>query len=263
MKRAPIELVLIGIGTGNPDHLTLEAVKALKGADLVLVPLKGNAKADLAGVRRAILAKHVDSAQTAIAEFAMPVRDAAEPDYRRGVERWHDAIAVAWRREIEAYRTQTGVSSALSVALLVWGDPSLYDSTLRIAERLQAVMDVQVRVVPGLTSIQMLTAAHAIPLNEIGQSVLITTGRQLKENGWPGCADTVVVMLDGETSFRHISPDGVLIWWGAYLGLEQQLIVGGPLQEVGGRIVDMRAKAREEHGWIMDVYVLRRSPRQD
>jgi hypothetical protein len=27
-SRAMIELLLIGIGTGNPDHLTLEAVKA-------------------------------------------------------------------------------------------------------------------------------------------------------------------------------------------------------------------------------------------
>jgi len=31
-----IELLLVGIGTGNPDHLTLQAVKALNSADLIL-----------------------------------------------------------------------------------------------------------------------------------------------------------------------------------------------------------------------------------
>lgn len=261
MKRPSIELDLIGIGTGNPQHLTLEAVKALKGAGLVLVPLKGDAKGDLAKVRRAILGEHVDSAQTEIVEFKMPVRDAADPDYRAGVERWHEAIAAVWKREIEAWCTRASQIPA-RVALLVWGDPSLYDSTLRIAERLRAAMDLQVRVIPGLTSIQVLTAAHAIPLNEIGESVLITTGRQLREGGWPECADTLVVMLDGETSFVHVPPDGISIWWGAYLGLEQELIIAGPLADCSARIVEARAKARSAHGWIMDVYVLRRSPRE-
>ncbi|MCA3862067.1 MAG: hypothetical protein IOB81_25890, partial [Burkholderia sp.] len=46
------------------------------------------------------------------------------------------------------------------LALLVWGDPALYDSSLRIAERLQAGgLPLRVRVVPGLTSLQLLTAA--------------------------------------------------------------------------------------------------------
>lgn len=262
MTSRTIELILIGIGTGNPDHLTLEAVKALKTADLVLVPLKGAAKADLADVRRAILAAHVESPPTRIAEFDMPVRDAADPDYRRGVDRWHDAIAAAWKHEIdvhfEAGHLQDSPRGPLRVALLVWGDASLYDSTLRIAERLRTVMPLDVRVVPGLTSVQLLTAAHAIPLNEIGESVLITTGRQLRELGWPDHVDTLVVMLDGETSFLNVPPDGVSIWWGAYLGLEQQLTVSGPLSETSARIVTLRAEARRQHGWIMDIYILRR-----
>ncbi|MFT6784926.1 MAG: precorrin-6A synthase, partial [Dinoroseobacter sp.] len=34
-------LLLIGIGTGNPDHLTGQARKAIAGADLILIPDKG------------------------------------------------------------------------------------------------------------------------------------------------------------------------------------------------------------------------------
>ena len=250
-----IELLLIGIGTGNPDHLTLEAVKALETADLILIPDKGEAKAELRDVRQAILARHVPGALARIAAFTMPVRDAANPDYKDGVDRWHDAVAEAWKRTIEAH---IGPAKSGRVALLVWGDPSLYDSTLRIAERLKRVWPLSVRVIPGLTSVQVLTAAHGIPLNEIGASVLITTGRQLAQKGWPAGADTLVVMLDGETAFTKIEEEGVRIWWGAYLGLPQEMIVSGPLPDVSQRIVEARAAAREKNGWIMDIYLLRR-----
>lgn len=249
-----IELLLIGIGTGDPDHLTLGALKALKSADLILVPLKGRQKADLAQVRRAILAAHVTDPSVRIAEFLMPMRDAGG-DYLEGVERWHDAIAEAWRREIADGLSGRGGR----VALLVWGDPSLYDSTLRIADRLSTLMPLRVSVVPGLTSIQLLTAAHCLPLNAIGASVLITTGRHLRTIGWPDGADTLVVMLDGETSFETVPPEGVEIWWGAYLGLPQQMLMAGPLAEAGPRIVEARRDARARNGWIMDIYILRRS----
>jgi precorrin-6A synthase len=87
-----------------------------------------------------------------------------------------------------------------SVALMVWGDPSLYDSTLRIAARLG---DVAVRVIPGITSLQVLTAAHAIPLNSLAAPVTITTGRQLREHGWPEVPVTVAVMLDKGGAFHQ------------------------------------------------------------
>jgi precorrin-6A synthase len=218
------------------------------------VPVKGDAKADLLDVRREILARHVSSPR--IAEFAMPVRDASNPDYHDRVERWHDAIATAWKREIEAHLESA--DKAGCVALLVWGDPSLYDSTLRIAERLARELPLSVRVIPGLTSIQVLTAAHRIPLNGIGASVLITTGRQLCQVGWPAGIDALVVMLDGETAFTKIDQEGVTIWWGAYLALPQEIVISGALPEVSERIVRTRAAARAENGWIMDIYLLRR-----
>ncbi len=253
-----LKLLLIGIGTGNPDHLTLQAVKALKTADLVLVPIKGEAKADLADVRREILREHMDVSRTTVVEFEMPRRDAADPDYRHGVDRWHDAIAEAWQRAFDGHLSLEEDVEARA-ALLVWGDPSLYDSTLRIAARLAREREVEVEVIPGLTSVQLLTAAHTIPLNEVGAPVLITTGRQLRDHGWPAGAETLVVMLDGATSFETLQPDGIEIWWGAYLGLPPETIIGGPLADVGAKIVATRTALRAEHGWIMDVYLLRRT----
>lgn len=249
-----IELLLVGIGSGNPDHLTLQAIKALNAADLVMIPRKGENKADLAELRRSICADVITNPATRIVEFELPVRDAATPDYRTRVDDWHDAIAGVWKDTVLAELGSEG-----SVALLVWGDPSLYDSTLRIAERVAQSMTLSVRVIPGITSLQALTAAHAMPLNEIGAPFIVTTGRQLREDGWPQGANTVAIMLDGECSFQAVAPEGVTIWWGAYVGMAEEITLSGPLAETGPRIVESRAEARERHGWIMDIYILRRA----
>jgi precorrin-6A synthase len=251
-----IELTLVGIGTGNPDHVTRQGVLALNAADLILVPRKGAGKADLAELRLQLCAALVTNPATQVVGFDMPVRDADDPDYPAAVNRWHDAIAEVWFATIRSHRPAGG-----RVALLVWGDPSLYDSTLRIAERLALQLPLKVSVVPGITALQALTAAHAIALNDINAPVTITTGRQLRDHGWPPSADTVAVMLDGACAFQHLPPEGITIWWGAYLDMPQQLCIAGPLAEVGGQIQAARQAARAAHGWIMDTYLMRRSGR--
>ena len=103
-------------------------------------------------------------------------------------------------------------------------------------------------MIPGVTAIQALCAAHAIPLNEIGAPFLVTTGRQLREGGWPHGVETVVVMLDGGTAFQSLDPAGLHIWWGAYLGMPHQIIFSGPLAEVGAKIVGCARKGAGEAG---------------
>ena len=238
------ELVLVGIGTGNPDHLTRAGEAAIRAAEVILVPRK-EGKGDLADLRLAICRDLGVEAKVRL--FDLPLRDASG-DYRAGVDAWHDAIAAAW---VAALPPEAG-----TVALLVWGDPSLYDSTLRIAGRL--LPGPTIRVIPGITALQALTAAHAIPLNRINAPVLITTGRQVRDHGWPKGADRVAVLLDGETSFLSLDPGGLTIWWGAFLGMENETLVHGPLSQVAQTIVRVRAEARAAHGWIMDTYLLER-----
>lgn len=248
-----IDLALIGIGTGNPDHLTAQAVQVMNQADLILLPRKGDAKSDLIDLRRVLCAQLL-TASVQVVEFDLPVRDAGDADYLGAVHDWHAAIAAAWQAQIAAHLPNGG-----QLALLIWGDPSLYDSTLRIADQLiQAGMDVAVRVIPGITSIQALTAAHAIPLNRLGEPVMITTGRMLRAHGWPRDADTLVVMLDGNCAFATLPTDGIAIWWGAYLGMPHETLIHGPLAQAGPRIVAERAALRARHGWIMDVYLMRK-----
>lgn len=249
-----MELTLVGIGTGNPDHLTLQAVEAIRAADLVLIPDKGENKQELADLRRRIAAGCVGEGRIQVLSFPMPKRDPAVTDYRTQVRLWHDAIAQVWLDTLAPY------PEARKVALLVWGDPALFDSTLRIAGRLRKDLPLDLKVVPGLMSLQVLAASHAIPLNRLAEPFLVTTGRHLREQGWPSGIDTLVVMLDGECSFTTLDPAGVSIWWGAYLGMKGEILAHGPLSETGPRILKARAEARERRGWIMDIYLLRREP---
>jgi precorrin-6A synthase len=248
-----LTLSLIGIGCGDPAHLTRKAVDAINAADLILIPRKGEEKSDLADLRRQICADVLTNEATRVVEFDLPVRNGTREDYRAGVDDWHDAVATSWSREIEQHLGKDG-----RVALLIWGDPSLYDSSLRIARRLDCLPEIE--VIPGITAIQALCAAHALPLNEIGEPFLVTTGRRLREGGWPDGVDTVVVMLDGGTAFEVLDTEGIHIWWGAYLGMPHEILFSGSLADVGATIAGARRAARERHGWIMDCYILKRAP---
>ena len=179
-----------------------------------------------------------------------PVRDASG-DYRDGVDAWHREIADAYRALLRA--------EAGTAALLVWGDPSLYDSTLDVLERILAEGSLQFdyEVVPGISSVQALAASHRIALNRVGGPVHITTGRRLAD-GFPDHSDDVVVMLDAACAFEGLADQDLEIYWGAYLGTDDELLVSGKLAEVAAEIKATRRAARERKGWIMDTYLLRR-----
>ncbi|WP_170549654.1 precorrin-6A synthase (deacetylating) [Ruegeria atlantica] len=242
------ELSLIGIGTGNPDHVTLQGANAIRDADLILIPHKGENKADLAGLREEIIAAVTDTPPQ-IAYFDIPKRR-ADNGYLRGVDEWHDTIALRWHEAIAAH------PNTRQVVLLIWGDPSLYDSSLRIASRLDP--EPTTRVIPGITALQALTAAHAIPINDLGAPFVVTTGRRIRDEGWPANASKVAVMLDGECSFQSLDMADYDIWWGAYVGMKDEILIKGALTDVAQEILDTRAKARADHGWIMDIYLLKK-----
>mgnify|MGYP003636580943 FL=1 len=251
-----ITLSLIGIGTGNLDHVTLAAVRALNNADLILLPRKGEAKSDLIDLRRLLCERLLEApVSTRIVEFDLPSRE-SKNDYLGAVDDWHAAIASVWAQLMDEHLPSGG-----RVGMLVWGDPSLYDSSLRITQRLSAAgKQVEVEVVPGITSLQVLTAEHKIPLNALAEPVHITTGRRLRERGWPSDAATVAVMLDSGGAFASLPQEDTYIWWGAYLGMDKQCLIKGWLNEVSDEIIERRAELRESYGWIMDCYLMAREP---
>ncbi|MBB5914594.1 precorrin-6A synthase [Nocardia transvalensis] len=247
------QLYVIGIGAGDPAQVTVQAIEAMRRVDVFFVIGKGDAKQELVEVRTAILAAHVDRPYRTV-EIPDPPRDRVVGDatYRGVVEDWHERRAALLE---EAFAGTEGVGG-----ILVWGDPSLYDSTLRMVERVIArgAQRFDYTVIPGVTSAQALAARHRIVLHDIGEPVHITTGRRLREEGVaPG--ESTLVMLDGEASFGTVPGNDLHIWWGAYLGMPDETLIEGPLRAVEDRIIRCRDDLRARKGWIMDIYLLRRA----
>ncbi|HEX5610545.1 MAG TPA: precorrin-6A synthase (deacetylating) [Solirubrobacterales bacterium] len=246
-------LFAIGIGAGDSEQLTVEAVRALNGLDVVFVVDKGEEVAELAALREQICDRYVEGEHRTVF-IPDPKRDRTAAAYREAVEDWRRARAAAWGEAITA-ELEVGETGAF----LVWGDPALYDSTLAVLERIAAAAEpaLEYTSIPGISSVQSLAARHKISLTRVGASVLVTTGRRLAAEGLPGDAD-VVVMLDAGCAFSQLVDDDLDIYWGAYLGTADEILIAGPLAEVATRIESVRAEARERKGWIMDTYLLRR-----
>lgn len=247
------KILVIGIGAGNPEHMTVQAINALNRADVLLIPLKGDEKAFLADARHDICDRFLTNPACRILDYAVPVRN-ADGVYEDGVRDWHHAIATIYERTLV-----NDLAEDQTLGLLVWGDPMLYDSTLRIIDHVRAAGRIafEMEVIPGITSVQALCAGHGIALNRIGLPVEITTGRRLSE-GWPASTRDALVMLDGVQAFNTLQDPEAEIWWGAYLGTPHEILLSGRLAEVADTITETRRKARAEHGWIMDTYLIRR-----
>ncbi len=248
-------LLVIGIGAGDPEQVTVQAVNALNEVDVFFVIEKGHETDELVRLRREICERYIREPTYRIVEIADPPRDRTTPAYRTAVEDWRSRRAELWEHAIAEELGEEDCG-----AFLVWGDPSLYDSTLAVLERILArgTVAFEHEVVPGISSVQALTARHRITLNRVGRPVQITTGRRLAE-GFPEGVDEVVVMLDADCSFRHLCDEDIEIHWGAYLGMDDEILVSGRVREVADEIVRRRAEARERKGWIMDAYLLRRN----
>lgn len=250
-----VRVLVIGIGSGNPDHLTREAVAALNTVDVFLVADKGAAKQDLVALRTEICRTLIEHDHYRVIEVPDPQRDGG--DYVDGVRAWHQARAQAYADLIRAEVAADG-----TVGFLVWGDPALYDSTIRIVDSVAALgVDLELTVVPGIGSVSLLAARHKIALNRIGQPVHLTTGRRLVAEYSADLGD-VVVMLDGELACGDLVeryPD-LLIYWGAQLGLPDEALVAGRLASVLDEIRDTRTRIRAARGWVMDTYLLRPPP---
>ena len=251
------KILVIGIGVGDPRHMTIEAIDALNQVDIFFLPDKGTEKAALRNLRKTICERFVEDENYRTIEVEIPQRSAAG-DYLADVDEWHSRLADIYGGLFEQELAENEIGG-----LLVWGDPAIYDSTMRIIERVRSTgVALDFEVIPGISSFQVLAARHRIPLNRIGEAVLLTTGRRLA-GGFPEKADNAVIMLDGTQAFTKLDDDNLEIFWGAYLGMEDEILLRGRLSDIKDEIVAVRQQARERHGWIMDTYLLRKLSSDD
>lgn len=246
-------ILVIGIGAGNPDYLTVQAINAMNRAAVFFMPDKGEEKAGLNAIRLQMLERFVAKRLYRLVDFAIPSRrQAATPDYRDSVDEWRGKLEAAYERMFaELPEDGTG-------AFLVWGDPTLYDGTLRILKDMQAAgWDITIEVIPGISAPQALAAQHQVTLNRVGEAVTITTGRRVGEGEADGLS-SAVVMLDNHQQFQRFADENAEIFWGAYLGTEDEILVAGKISDVMGEIDAKRTEAQTRNGWIMDTYMIRK-----
>jgi precorrin-6A synthase len=250
-----VRVRILGVGMG-PQHVTPEVADALRSVDYVLAADKGADHGDdgLLALRRAIIDAHADGA-IKVVEVSDPRRDRSAglttEGYEGAVAGWHDARAAAYA---DVLRERGGTA-----AFLVWGDPSLYDSTIRVVEKIKELgVPVEFDVLPGISAPQLLAARHRIVLHEVGRPVHVTTGRRLQEAVAAG-QDNIVAMLNPPPDRLDLTGlDDWAVWWGANLGATGERLVAGRLGDAVGHIADARAKARTEAGWVMDLFLLRK-----
>ncbi|KAF1069669.1 MAG: hypothetical protein GAK45_01038 [Pseudomonas citronellolis] len=234
----------------------MQAVEAMRQAQVFFLFDKGASKQRLGQVRRDLCERYATPDAYRIVEVLNPERELLPGQvYEASVHEVNDERQALFERLLldELGEGECG-------AYLVWGDPGLYDSTLRILQAIVAGGRVALdyEVIPGITSVQALAARHKVPLNSIGGALQITTGRRLESEGWPAGVDDLLVMLDSRDAFEVLQGASLDIYWGAYLGLPEEVLISGPLEQVAGHIREARQQARARHGWIMDCYLLKR-----
>lgn len=255
-------LLVIGVGVGDPEFVTVQAITALNAVDVFFVFGKPAAAGELDEARRRIRERYIREPRYRVVEIPDPPRDrraARNRGYRAAVDDWRDQRARLLEQVIAAELVDGGCGG-----ILVWGDPSLYDGTIRVIDtiRERGALELDHRVIPGISSIHALAARHRIPLNRVAGPVQVTTGRLLAE-GLPGDVDDVVVMLDSADSTlscASLRDHPFDIYWGACLGTEDETLISGPLRDVIDEIERTRTLLKRRKGWIMDAYLLRRGP---
>jgi precorrin-2/cobalt-factor-2 C20-methyltransferase len=185
-----MRLIGVGVGPGDPEHLTLKALRALKEADRVFVPDGGRAAE--------IVSEHVTCEP-----LAFGMSDAARRD-----ERWDRA----GERIAEVARTGTAAFATI-------GDPNLYSTFAYIAQTVCALVpEVVVETVPGITAMQDLAARSGTVLAEGTERLALvpfTAGETALKDALRSF-DTVVVYKGG----RHLPAVMDAVGEGAVYGEE-------------------------------------------
>lgn len=259
---------IIGVGPGDPDQVTLEALAAIRSVDYFVVSDKsgtdksgtnksgdGGMPDPLVAARGRLLERHLDH-EPVVVRVADPVRErrpertGSAAAYDVAVDAWHEARSLAYESVLAERAGDAG--------FLVWGDPAFYDSTIRVLERVRARGRVafEVDVIPGVSSLQLLAARHRVVLHEVGHPLHLTTGRRLAEALAQGQRN-VAVMLNRSIELTGAGVEDWQIWWGANLGTASEELVAGRVGDALPAIEAARGRAREAAGWVMDVFLLR------
>jgi precorrin-6A synthase len=238
------KVLIVGIGAGNPDFVTVQAINVRGHVTLFFIPDQGGDKGpdkmmkDPARLRAEIVELYVRNRPFRTTTYREPHKDgggALAGDLR------HAGLSF---EELDA--SECG-------AFLVWSGFSLIETLARILQRLRSSGDFELdyEVIPGSSDIQVLTTAHKVALCNVGRSIPTATGRSLA-GGFPNNADTIVFMQPAV-----LAPDTVGghndVHWTLYAGMPDDMLVSGRLLEIVGGLEQVRKEALDGKGWIVEA----------
>lgn len=179
-KRIPGGLIAVGVGPGDPELLTLKAVKALQAADVVLAPKATSGGDSVAG---SIVRGLIDPDRQQLREQLYPMKkDPAE-------------LASFWGEA--AVEVAELLGAGKEVVFITIGDPYLYSTFLYLRRHLQQIApEACIEVISGLSSVQAAAAAADIPLGIADERIAIlpTTFEDERLEQTLESFDTIVLM---------------------------------------------------------------------
>ncbi|HEY1323128.1 MAG TPA: precorrin-4 C(11)-methyltransferase [Streptosporangiaceae bacterium] len=216
-------LIGVGVGPGDPELVTVKAVRVLREADVVLVPVLAGADAQ-PGRAESIIRAYVAAGRVRRLKFALNDTGGVTP--RR---------AAAWQAAAAAVAEEFAAGAA-SVAFATLGDPNLYSTFSYLAQTVrELVPGVTVETVAGITAMQDLASRAGLSLAEGTEPVTL-----VPLNGGVGALDQALARGGTVVGYKvgaAASPapavlrdrlqaagrlEGAII--GARLGLEDELI---------------------------------------
>ncbi|NHC45177.1 precorrin-2 C(20)-methyltransferase [Motilibacter aurantiacus] len=181
-------LVGVGVGPGDPELVTVKAVRVMQESDVVLVPVMGD---DVVGRAEEVVRRHVDASKVRRAVFALSDRGGL-------TARREEAWDAAGRAVADAF-----ASGASTVSFATIGDPNVYSTFAYLAATVRTLVPgVEVGTVPGITAMQDLASRSGTVLCEGTESLALlplTAGLPAYEAALASF-DTVVAYKGG----RHL-----------------------------------------------------------
>jgi precorrin-2/cobalt-factor-2 C20-methyltransferase len=172
----------VGCGPGDPDLLTLKAINIIKNAEVIYTP---TARENKPSVALSIVEKFLTK-KTEVRQLVFPM----VKDYEKLREYW----------KTNAKEIAGAVRNGKKAVYLTVGDPSLYSTWIYIhKEMCENYRDIEIEIVPGITSIFSFSAEIKTPIGE-GEEIIgiIPACYNLDRLKIAAeCCDTLVFLKDG------------------------------------------------------------------
>ena len=145
----------IGVGPGDPELLTLKALKTLQKVPVICVPQAANRRESYA---LSIVKDYVKSEQE-ILRAPFPTDDA-----EGAAQVWREASALVIER----------LKKGQDVAFLTEGDPMLFSTFSYVLAGVRELCpEAPVEIIPGISSVMAAAASSGVPLATHGQRLAI------------------------------------------------------------------------------------------